>query len=150
MSLFAYVLVFFAGVIVPLQALVNARLAHLTSGPVFASLLSFCVGTVALAAWWLATRPALPDFATLSRVPWWAWSGGLLGAIYVVVATLMVPRLGAASLICLIVFGQLLGSLLLDHYGVLHSPKPVDLTRVIGVVLVAIGALLVVRPWHPG
>lgn len=65
------------------------------------------------------------------------------------VATLTVPRLGAASLICLIVFGQLLGSWLLDHYGVLHAPKPVDL-RLIGVVLVAIGALLVVRPWHPG
>lgn len=63
MSLFAYVLVFFAGVIVPLQALVDARLAHLTSGPAFASLLSSCVGTVALASWWLATRPVLPDFA---------------------------------------------------------------------------------------
>ncbi|WP_246192009.1 DMT family transporter, partial [Pseudoxanthomonas sangjuensis] len=42
---------------------------------------------------------------------------------------------GAASLICLVVFGQLLGSLLLDHYGVLHVRQPIDSTRVAGAVL---------------
>lgn len=150
MSVFAYTLVFLIGAVLPLQALVNARLAQLTSGPVFAALMSFCIGTVALAAWWVATRPAIPDIAALSRVPWWAWSGGLFGALFVAVATLMVPRLGAAPLICLIVFGQMLGSLLLDHFGVLHAPQPADPMRVLGVVLVAVGALLVVRPWQHG
>lgn len=150
MSLLGYLLVFAIGVVLPLQALVNARLAQLTLGPVFAALLSFAVGTLALLAWWLASRPAMPDAALLGRVPWWAWSGGLFGAAFVAGATLMVPRLGAAALICLIVFGQMLGSLLLDHFGVLHARQPADATRIVGVLLVAAGALLVVRPWARG
>jgi transporter family-2 protein len=49
-----------------------------------------------------------------------------------------------------VVFGQMAGSLLLDHFGVLHSRQPADALRVLGVVLVAVGALLVVKPWHQG
>lgn len=150
MSVFGYALVFAIGVMLPLQALINARLAQLTWGAVFAALVSFGVGTLALAAWWLASRPQPPDWATLARLPWWAWSGGLFGAAFVAVSALMVPRLGAAALICLVVFGQMLGSLLLDHYGVLHARQPVDAGRIAGVVLVALGALLVVRPWQQG
>ena len=54
------------------------------------------------------------------------------------------------ALICLVVFGQMAGSLLLDHFGVLHPRQPADALRVFGVVLVAVGALLVVKPWQQG
>lgn len=133
------------GALLPLQALVNARLGQLTLGALFASLASFAVGTLALALLWAASRPALGG---LPQAPWWAWTGGLVGAAFVFAATLLVPRLGAASLICLVVFGQLAGSLLLDHFGVLHARTPIDAGRVAGVLLVAAGAALVVRPWQ--
>lgn len=136
------------GALLPLQALVNARLGQSTHGALFASLASFCVGSIALLCCWLVLRPVAIDIGTLARVPWWAWSGGLIGALFVVAATVLVPRLGAASLICVVVFGQMLGSLLLDHFGVLHPRQPIDPLRVGGVLLVAIGALLVVRPWQ--
>jgi transporter family-2 protein len=150
MNILAWLLVLLVGAALPLQALVNARLAQLSHGSLFASLVSFCVGTLALAAGWLATRPPAFDIAALARMPWWVWSGGVLGAAFVAVATLMIPRMGAASLICLVVFGQMAGSLLLDHFGVLHSRQPADALRVLGVVLVAVGALLVVKPWQQG
>ncbi len=134
------------GALLPLQALINARLGQLTAGALFASLASFVVGTTAIAALWLASRPGVPQ--GLSQAPWWAWTGGLIGAAFVVAATMLVPRLGAAALICLVVFGQLVGSLLLDHFGVLHARAPIDATRVAGVLLVAAGAALVVRPWE--
>jgi len=136
------------GALLPLQALVNARLGQSTYGPLFASLASFCVGSLALLCCWWLLRPAAIDPATLARVPWWGWSGGLIGAVFVVAATVLVPRLGAAALICVVVFGQMLGSLLLDHYGVLHPRQPIDPLRIAGVLLVAVGALLVVRPWQ--
>ena len=148
MNVLAWLLVVLIGAVLPLQALVNARLGQLTFGPLFAALVSFCVGTLALAAGWLAMRPQAFDLATLARMPWWAWSGGVFGAAFVAVATLMIPRMGAASLICLVVFGQMAGSLLLDQFGVLHPRQPADTLRVLGVVLVAIGALLVVKPWQ--
>ena len=58
------------------------------------------------------------------------------------------PRLGAASLICLVVAGQLVGSVVLDHYGVLHARQPVDSLRIVGLLLVVAGAVLVVKPWQ--
>ena len=54
-----------------------------------------------------------------------------------------------ASLICLVVAGQLVGSVVLDHFGVLHARQPVDALRVVGLLLVVAGALLVVKPWQP-
>lgn len=137
----------FIGMVLPLQALINASLGRQTFGPVFAAMMSFLVGTVVLIGWWLASRPSF-DLQALARVPWWAWVGGVIGAVYVAAATLLIPRMGAAPLICLVVFGQLLGSLLLDHYGVLHARQPIDATRVFGALLVIGGALLVVRPWQ--
>ncbi|HLM52824.1 MAG TPA: DMT family transporter [Pseudoxanthomonas sp.] len=135
------------GMLLPLQALINASLGKQTTGAVFASLVSFLVGSSALMAWWLLSRPAF-DGAALARVPWWAWTGGLIGAVYVAAATLLIPRMGAAALICLVVFGQVASSLLLDHFGVLHARQPIDPLRLIGALLVIAGALLVVRPWQ--
>ena len=136
------------GALLPLQALINARLGQLTHGALLASLVSFLVGTLVLSAALLATRTAIPDARMAASVPAWAWLGGVIGAVFVVGATLLVPRLGAAALVCLVVFGQIAGSLLLDHYGVLTAPKPIDALRIVGVLLVAAGALLVVRPWQ--
>lgn len=135
------------GMMLPLQALINASLGRQTFGPVFAAMMSFLVGTLVLVGWWLASRPSF-DPQALAKVPWWAWIGGVIGAVYVAAATLLIPRMGAAPLICLVVFGQLVGSLLLDHYGVLHPRQPIDATRVLGALLVIGGALLVVRPWQ--
>ena len=84
----------------------------------------------------------------LTQVPAWTLAGGLIGAAFVAVATVLIPRMGAAALICLVVFGQMIGSLLLDHFGVLHARQPIDASCIAGIVLMAVGALLVVRPWQ--
>jgi len=136
------------GMLLPLQALLNARVGALTHGALFASFLSFAVGTLALALVLIVTRTPLPSLRTFGALPPWLWLGGLIGALFVFCGTLLVPRLGAAGMICLVVAGQLVGSLLLDHFGVLSQPRPVDAMRLAGAALVAIGALLVVRPWQ--
>ena len=71
-------LALFIGMLLPLQALINASLGRQTFGPVFASLASFMVGTGVLLAWWLLTRPVFVP-AALAKVPWWAWMGGVIG-----------------------------------------------------------------------
>jgi transporter family-2 protein len=136
-----------AGALLPLQALINARLAHATAGGLFASACSFLVGTLALALVLVFSRPALPPADALLRLPPWIWAGGLLGAAFVVVATLAVPRIGAAPLVALVVLGQMLAALLLDHYGVLQAARAVDASRVLGAALVLVGVLLVLQPW---
>jgi transporter family-2 protein len=135
------------GAFLPLQALINAQLGRATSGALFASFVSFLVGTVSLGVVLLAMRTPLPGLQSMTGLPPWAWLGGVIGAIYVFSATLLVPRIGAAALICLVVFGQVVGSLLLDHHGVLSPARSADGLRILGGALVAIGAVLVVQPW---
>ena len=136
-----------AGALLPLQALINARLGHATAGGLFASACSFLVGTLALSAVLLVMRPTLPSAEALGRLPPWVWTGGLLGAAFVVIATLAVPRIGAASLIALVVLGQMGSALLLDRYGVLQAARAVDASRLLGVALVVAGVVLVLQPW---
>jgi transporter family-2 protein len=145
---YAFILmVVLVGTLLPLQALVNARLGQITAGAVFAATVSFLVGTISLALLLVAMRPNWPDVAQLGRLPAWAWTGGLIGAAYVAIATITVPRLGASALISLTVLGQLTGAILLDHFGVLHSPQPATPLRVAGMLLILGGVLLVVQPW---
>ena len=76
----------------------------------------------------------------------WAWLGGLLGAFYVAVATVVGPRIGAAALLALTVLGQLMASLLVDQFGWLGFPlQPLSATRIAGAVLLLGGVGLIVR-----
>lgn len=73
-----------------------------------------------------------------------SWTGGLFGAIFIAVVILMMPKLGAAYVICLIVVGQMVGSLLFDHFGILGlQQQPITLVRALGGVLLIAGVLLV-------
>ena len=135
------------GAILPLQGLINARLGMHIGGPVVAAFVSFLVGTVMLGAYLLATRTPLLLQGSL-KLPAWVWAGGVFGAIYVTCFTLLIPRIGAAGMICLAVLGQVTASLLLDQFGILQAPKPVDAVRIVGALLVLAGVVLVVAPWR--
>lgn len=137
------------GAILPLQGLVNARLGTHVGGPVAAAFVSFLVGTVMLGLYLLATRTPVTLQGSL-KLPAWIWAGGAIGAVYVACFTLLMPRIGAAGMVCLAVLGQVTASLLLDKFGVLQAAKPVDALRLWGALLVLAGVVLVVAPWRGG
>jgi len=133
-----------AGALMPLQAGVNAQLARWVGHPVTASLVSFAVGTLALFAYSAATRPPLPGLAALAAAPWWVWAGGLLGSVFVTAAAAFAPRLGAATFISVTIAGQVLVSILLDHFGSIgFAARPVTPLRLLGALLLIGGVLLV-------
>ncbi len=87
----------------------------------------------------------MPQASALAS-PWWVWVGGFLGAYYVAAATFTVPKLGAAALVTLVILGQLLASILLDHFGVISDQiRPVTWQRGLGVAMLFGGAMLVIR-----
>ncbi|WP_417232773.1 DMT family transporter [Brevundimonas sp.] len=144
-SLFAMLAVVFGGAATALQAPTNAKMMTAVGSPVNAAFVSFAIGTAALGilAVILQTRP---DMAASRALPWYVWMGGLYGAIFVVAATWGVPKLGVATTITLMVAGQLMLSLVLDHFGAMGIPKqPLNLNRILGVGLVVAGVLLVRR-----
>lgn len=138
-------LVFIAGGLVALQAPTNSMLAKAGGSPVLAALISFAVGTTALLVAWLASgnRPGTSAFAGL---PWYAWIGGLYGAVFVAVAAYAAPRIGLATLITVGIAGQVAMALWMDHVGALGLPRePVNFGRSAGALLVLAGVILVRR-----
>jgi transporter family-2 protein len=133
-----------AGLVV--QVGMNSTLRSLLGSPIVAALISFLVGSLALAVYAGLARTPLPLRAQLGAVPAWAWLGGVLGAFYVASSVIVGPRLGAATLLALVVLGQLGTSLLVDHYGWLGFPHhPLNSVRVLGAVLLFGGVLLITR-----
>jgi bacterial/archaeal transporter family-2 protein len=133
-----------AGAVLPVQAGINAQLRTTLGNPLAATLVSFLIGSAALALVVLAARMPLPAAAGLARAPWWHWTGGLLGAIYVAMMIVLAPRLGAATLIAAVVAGQMVTSLVLDHYALVgFAAHPVSLPRIVGTALVIGGVALV-------
>ncbi|MBV9344652.1 MAG: DMT family transporter [Gammaproteobacteria bacterium] len=146
MSGLLYLLAFGAGVVLIVQVGLNNTVRGALDSPLSAALVSFLVGSLTLAALLLATRTAWPVRAQWQAVPAWAWFGGVLGVYYIVSSIIAGPRLGAAVLLALIVLGQLLTSLLVDHYGWLGFPRhPLTVWRAGGAVLLFLGVLLISR-----
>jgi transporter family-2 protein len=136
---------FGAGAVLAVQALVNSRFGALLGGPIRASMLSLQIGAATLFILQMAARAGLPSGAQLASVPWWGWSGGLLGAGYLTGALFSVGRIGAASTVALVVFGQMAASMTMDHFGILVMPHPISLPRLLGAGLLVAGVVLITR-----
>jgi transporter family-2 protein len=135
-----------AGVLLPVQAGVNAQLRSVVGSPLAAALVSFMVGTAGLGAAAVILRAPTALRAAWAVSPWWLWIGGLIGALYVVATIVLAPKLGAATLVAAVVAGQMIASLLLDQYGLLGFPThPMNGLRVLGAALVIVGVILVQR-----
>mgnify|MGYP000990070973 FL=1 len=144
-SLLVFLTLLLAGAATALQGPTNARLVTAVGSPLNAAFVSFAVGTVALGLLALALQTR-PDVGAMKALPWWAWMGGLYGCAFVVSAAWGVPRLGVATTITVMIAGQLLLSLALDHFGALGVEKqPLSLGRIVGVALVIGGVVLVRR-----
>ena len=143
MALVFLAVAFVAGAALPVQAGLNARLATFVGGPIRASMISFGVGTLVLFVLSLLMTKGVVNTARLGQVPWWAWLGGAVGAGYVASTVAAAPRLGALNLFAAVIFGQLLCSVLLDHFGVLYREHGLSAGRIVGVLLLGTGVALV-------
>ena len=137
------VMALIAGALLPLQALINGRLGAALGNPFWASMGQNLIGATAMASVMLFIRAAPPTGAQVAATPLWAWIGGVLGAVYVLAALVATPRLGATRAVAAIIAGQLIASVLLDQFGVLHPARPATLRVIGGVALLSLGAALV-------
>ena len=127
------------------QQVINSGLRNEIGSAWWAGLISYVGGTVFMLAALLATREGLPGgFAVLRRVPPVSWTGGLLGGLYIARSLFLLPRLGVALLLALIVVGQMVASLAFDQLGLFGvPPHPASLTRVAGAIALVGGVLLI-------
>jgi len=133
-----------AGGLIALQAPINAGLGRAT-GNLAAALVSFVIGTIALAAIVVLSGKA-GGLGSTFDVSWYYLLGGLLGAIYVANALIAVSVIGAGGVAAATITGQLAASVAIDRLG-LFGLDQVALTpeRLLGLVLLLVGTLLVAR-----
>ncbi|MGB4849588.1 MAG: DMT family transporter, partial [Saprospiraceae bacterium] len=135
-----------AGMMMPTQGAINNKLATYVQSPLLASFFSFAVGLLGLFVYIIAARIPLNTLNNIKNAPAISWLGGLCGAFFVTAVVVTVPRLGIALTFSLVILGQMLITLPIDHFGFLGIPiREINLPRLIGVALVILGVFLIRR-----
>lgn len=135
-----------AGAMMPTQAATNNKMAAFVDSPALAAFISFFVGTIALFIYVVAAGTPLGNITSAKDAPPVAWVGGLLGAFFVTAAVMLVPRLGVAMTFSVMVAGQMIATIIIDHFGLLGiEAKPISWLRILGVLLITSGVILIRR-----
>ncbi|MGY3174059.1 transporter family-2 protein [Pseudomonas sp. TE12234] len=133
-----------AGAVVPFQSAINANLGRGLGHPLWATLASLLVSILVLLPIMLALRVPLPSMAFISRAPLWMWAGGAFGVCFISLALVLLPKIGASGFMALALAGQVVASLVLDHFGWFGLvQRQVSLPRVLGVVMLIAGVILI-------
>jgi transporter family-2 protein len=137
------VLMFCGGIAIAFQPSINGRLAQ-KIGTFESSCISFAVGTLLLLVVVLvAGKGSLRGVANAS---WWELTGGALGAFFVTMTIVAIPRIGTTAAMATVIGAQLATGVLLDHFGLFgFRTIPLDGKRAIGVVLLMAGTGLIIR-----
>jgi transporter family-2 protein len=136
----------FAGANLAFQALVNTQLRNYVGTPLRSSFVSYAVGTICCLLLLAVTRQSANVFDPAMRTQWWLWTGGIYGLVYLAIVVWLIPRLGAAPVLALVVAGQMGAALLFDQMGLFGIlPRSLDLAKAIGVVCLVLGVYLIRR-----
>lgn len=144
MKILFYLLPVLAGVAITLQSGINYQLRAALNHPVMAAFISFMVGTLALVFILLLSKQPAPPLTVYSGINWYKFTGGLFGVFVVTVTLLSVKEIGVANMFVLIIAGQLITAVCMDHFGVLGlNVSPVTLKKLLGILCLVAGAWLV-------
>jgi transporter family-2 protein len=137
------ILALVSGAFLPIQAVLNARLGKTIGSPFYASMISFVIGVFSLLLYILFTQQQVA-LAEIKKAPWYVFAGGTLGAFYVTAIILAVPRIGPALTFGLVVAGQMLIAIILDHFNILVAQQhSINIWRILGVILIVSGVLII-------
>ena len=132
-----------AGISVAVQQVLNGSLRASLNSPAWAGFASYLGGLLTMIVVLLAMREQMPSWKLVTATPWWAWSGGILGGVFILLVILLLPSLGAATLLALVVAGQMSAAIIMDHFGAFGlAQHSVSVSRLIGVALIIGGVVL--------
>lgn len=132
------------GIATACQPAINAKFAQFTPSRIYGGLLNFAVGLLVMIAVFIAFRTPVASSQQIGQAPWWSWTGGVLGAFFVTMSVILLPKMGAAVFVSLVVAGQLCGASVIDHLGLLDvTVRQMTVGRTIGVLLMIAGVVCI-------
>ncbi|WP_432474443.1 DMT family transporter [Amphritea sp. HPY] len=134
------------GAVIPIQGALNARLGAAMVHPMQATLVSYIGGTIACIVALLVAQASLPDWKRVTGIDWYLYCGGFLGVIFVSGMLYLMPKVGIANMLAAAILGQLVMSLVFDHFG-FFGGLVIEVTpsRIIGVLLLLLGLYFIQR-----
>jgi len=134
------------GALIPIQAATNAAFSKSIGNPLITGIMVFIIGLVGMVLFTLLSRTPFPMRQQLTSAPWYSYLGGLIVATYVVMITILVPRIGVGAAIGLIVTGQIICAVTIDHFGLFNvAVRSISITRLAGIFLMIAGIYLVMK-----
>ena len=136
-----YLLAIAAGLGITLQTTLNGQLAKGVGGDsVAAALFSFTAGAVCLGVFSLMRGGIVASLSAIPAQPWWSLLGGLLGAGALLSYVVLAPKIGLSALLGLAIAGQIMSSLVIDHFGLMGAlERPVSLAKLAGSMVMLAG-----------
>jgi transporter family-2 protein len=140
-----FALALITGGLIPVQAATNAAFSKSIGNPLITGLMVFVIGLIAMTVI-VALRGARAPLNTFATVPWYGYLGGLIVPTYVVMITIITPRIGLGNAIALILTGQIIAAVLIDQFGWFNTTvRHIDAGRLMGVAFMICGIYLVMR-----
>jgi transporter family-2 protein len=134
------------GALIPIQAATNAAFSKSIGNPLITGLMVFIIGLVGMILFILVSGTSFPMRQQLTAAPLYGYLGGLIVATYVVMITILVPRIGVGTAIGLIVTGQIICAVIIDHFGLFNvAVRTINLIRAAGMLLMICGVYLVMK-----
>ncbi|TRX72375.1 DMT family transporter [Carboxylicivirga sp. M1479] len=134
------------GGLLAVQGSINSQLGGILKNPLQAAFVSFLIGTLTLFVLNVLMRAEIPTKEIVSAMPLYLFIGGIIGAVYVSSAIILIPKIGVATMLGASIGGQMIVASIIDHYGFfninVHAISP---GRIIGIILLIIGVFLIQR-----
>src|SRR5215831_1212462 len=140
------VLALITGALIPVQASTNAAFSKSTGNPYITGVVVLSVGLIAALIFIVISRTQIPSITQFKNGPLYSYTGGLIVCTYVIMITVITPKLGVGNAIGLIVTGQIICAVIIDHFGLLGATaRRIDLPRLIGALMMIGGIYLVMK-----
>ena len=137
-----YILTMFLGVVLAVHLAMNGKVGSVLNNARVGNALFWCIGAfgalcIGLTGWQTGA------LAPIKHVNPLLLTAGLFGASLVFAIAWLIPQAGAGAVMITLIAGQVLGGLIMSHYGLLGSPiQPITLTKVVGVLVMIGGVVL--------
>ncbi len=137
---------FMFGFAPPIQTAINSQLGQQVHSSLFASLISFCIGAIALIIITAFVNRSFklskfePNIGKIKPI---YFIGGILGVVFVTANIILMPHLGAALTTIVGMLGQMLMGVIIDHFGILGAKQNrINARKIAGIICIFIGIIL--------